>query len=251
MQNMLSTSKPDSVALHASMPVSAPLTEWASLAEVRKLLRYAGTCTAPIDRHLFRRRRLAAGQSVFLMGQEFDGLYVVRFGALKTVLTLRGGSERVIAFPLTGDVLGAEGACAKHYQCEIIALTACEVIRLPTDEYLSAGRSGNGMESMLCWAISREVARQQNAFGLTLAVSAEVRLRRFLVELSERQLAQGLCPRRLTLPMSRHDIGSYLGVMLGTVSRALSTLSQMQIIDICHRGITIRNREALAPSEDC
>ncbi len=215
--------------------------EWSTLSEVVRLLQYDGHCSAGMLDPMFRRRRIRAGQSLFLMGQEFGGLYLMRHGCIKTIVTHAEGTEHVIAFSMQGDILGAEGACQQHYWCESLALTDCEVIRLPVDEYFSNGRESDGVERMLYWAISREVGRRQSAYAITHAAKSEVRVARFLIEQSERHAALGYSARQFTLPMTRRDIGSYLSVTLETVSRALSSLHQLGIIEVANREITIRS----------
>jgi len=65
---------------------------WSDLKEVRDLLQFDGRLSGLDDNLMFRRRRIKAGQSVFLMGQAFEGLYVVRFGNLKTTITTMAAS---------------------------------------------------------------------------------------------------------------------------------------------------------------
>jgi CRP/FNR family transcriptional regulator len=224
-------------------------SDWSSLREVIGLLRYDGHCSADLDEPVFRRRRVQAGQSVFVMGQAFGGLYVVRHGALKTVLTHPNGNAHVLSFSMKGDLLGAEGSCQQHYWCETFALSDCEVIRLPVDDYFHHGRAGDGVERMLYWAISREVAQRQAAYAVSHAAKSEVRVARFLLDQSKHFSAMGYSPRCFTLPMTRRDIGSFLSVTLETVSRALSTLSHMGIIEVSGRNITIHCMESLQSYE--
>jgi CRP/FNR family transcriptional regulator len=214
-----------------------------------RLLQYNGHCNASLDAPMFSRLRVPAGQPVFSMGQEFSGLYVVRRGYLKTVVTHAEGSEHVIAFSMQGDLLGVEGISQHVYWCESYALSDCEVIRLPADDYFLSGRNGNGIERMLYWAISREVGKRQMANPVTHATKSVVRVARFLVELSERHAALGYSPRCFTLHMTRRDIGNYLSLTLETVSRALSSLHQHKIIEVCSREIVIHSLEALQAYE--
>ncbi len=224
-------------------------SEWSTLSEVVQLLQYEGHCSAEMHEPVFRRRRIRAGQSLFLMGQEFGGLYLVRHGCMKTVITHAEGTEHVIAFSMQGDILGAEGACQHHYWCESLALKDCEVIRLPIDEYFSHGRASDGVERMLYWAISREVCRRQAAYAIAHAAKSEVRVARFLIEQSEHHAALGYSASQFTLPMTRRDIGSYLSITLETVSRALSSLNQLQIIEVANRDILIHSLEELQAYE--
>jgi CRP/FNR family transcriptional regulator len=220
-----------------------------SLLEVMHLLRFEGHSYAGSCDTLFRHRRVRAGQSVFAMGQTFNGLYVVRSGSLKSVVTHDDGSENVIAFHMKGDLLGTDGVCKKQYWCEAVALTDCEVIRLPSECFFSPGRSCDDMEQMLYWAISREITREQVSYTVSHAARSEVRVARFLLQLSECFESIGCSPRRFTLTMTRRDIGSYLSVTLETVSRALSLLNHQGMIEISNREVTLVSATALRAFE--
>ena len=223
--------------------------DWSSLKEVMDLLRFDGRPSTNAYDRMFRRRRVRAGQSVFAMGQPFNGLYVVRLGSLKSVVTHDDGNENVISFSMKGDLLGTDGVCKKHYWCEAVALTDCEVVRLPAEEFFSPGRACDDIERMLYWAISREITKEQANYTVSHAARAEVRVARFLLRQSEGFAEIGCSPRRFTLSMTRRDIGSYLSVTLETVSRALSVLNHQGIIEISNREVTIISPEALKTYE--
>ena len=236
-------------------PVRAPShhtrveNEWTSMGEVMGILRYDAPSTTQNNSVMFRRRRLRAGQSLFVMGQEFSGLYVVRLGALKSVVTHDDGNEHVISFSMKGDLLGTDGVCKNHYWCEAVALTDCEVIRLPADELFSPIRTNDDMERMLYWAISREISKEQAGYAVSHAAKAEMRVARFLLAQSDRFSEIGCSAHRFTLSMTRRDIGNYLSLTLETVSRALSTLHHIGIVEVANREITIKSRDALRAYE--
>lgn len=213
------------------------------------LLRYDGQPSAASGNPVFRHRRVRAGQSVYAMGQPFNGLYVVRSGALKLVVTHDDGSENVTAFHMKGDLIGMDGICKKQYWCDAVALSDCEVVRLPYDAFFSPGRSGDDVERMLYWAISREIAREQSSYAVSHAPKSEARVARFLLQQSECFASIGCSPRRFTLAMTRRDIGSYLSVTLETVSRALSVLHHRNIIEIANRNVTLLSCDALRAYE--
>jgi CRP/FNR family transcriptional regulator, anaerobic regulatory protein len=223
--------------------------ESSSLCEVMALLRFEGSTGMPSRSQVFRHQRVRAGQSVFVMGQPFSGLYVVRSGSLKSVVTHDDGTDNVISFHMKGDLLGCDGVYKKHYGCDAVALTDCEVIRLPAEDFFSLGRSCDAMEHMLYWAISREITREQLSYTVSHAPRSEVRVARFLLQQSEGFAAMGCSPRRFTLSMTRRDIGNYLSVTLETVSRALSMLNHLGIIEISNRDVTLTNMDALRSYE--
>ncbi|MDD5335662.1 MAG: helix-turn-helix domain-containing protein [Rhodoferax sp.] len=217
---------------------------WSDFSEVLSLLNFDGQ-VQEVNASLFRRRRLKAGQSALSMGQSFQGLYVVRLGALKTSLTDVDGVEHVVAFPMKGDLLGSDGICRGRYLSEVVALTDCDLIRIPSETLFSPEHSGLDLERVAYWAISREIFQEQTVGTLTYSPKSEVRVARFLRVQSERFAAQGCSPNQFILPMTRRDIGNYLNVTLETVSRALSSLSRHGIIAVERREIKILSQAAL------
>ena len=61
----------------------------------------------------------------------------------------------------------------------------------------------------------------------------------FLVDLSQRFVARGYASSDLELPMTREDIGSFLGLKLETVSRLFSKLRNGKLIEVQQRHIRI------------
>jgi CRP/FNR family transcriptional regulator len=235
--------------VHAPVHHSRVENEWSSMSEVMGILRYDAPDAARQSSVMFRRRRLRAGQSLFVMGQEFSGLYLVRLGAMKSVVTHDDGNEHVISFSMKGDLLGTDGVCKNHYWCEAVALTDCEVIRLPADELFSPVRANDDMERMLYWAISREISKEQAGYAVSHAAKAEMRVARFLLAQSDRFAEIGCSAHRFKLSMTRRDIGNYLSLTLETVSRALSTLHNIGIVEVANREITIKSMDGLKTFE--
>lgn len=223
---------------------------WSDFQEILSLLRFDGHMHDTNDGRMFRRRRLKAGQSALSMEQPFDGLYVVRLGALKTAMTHVDGTEQVLAFPMKGDLLGFDGVCKNRYLSEVVALTDCDLIRIPAAELFSPGRGCNDIERMAYWAISREIVQEQTAYALSHSAKSEARVARFLRIQSERFAAMGYSPNRFTLPMTRRDIGNHLNVTLETVSRAFSALDHLGIISVERREIKILSLDALREFEN-
>ena len=218
---------------------------WSTLQEVQDLLRYDGHLQDGSGTELFQRRRLKAGQSALVMGQPFDGLYVVRLGTLKTLITNADGGVHVLAFPMKGNLLGFDGIYQNTYMSEVVALTDCDLIRIPAAELFTPGCSGSPLEHMAYWASSREIIQEQEAYSLTRSVKSEARVARFLHTMSQRFEDMGWSPNRFILPMTRRDIGHHLSVTVETVSRAFSALVQQGIIEVEFREIRILARDAL------
>ena len=218
---------------------------WSDFSEVLNLLRFDGHVQEMNDASLFRRRRLKAGQSALSMGQAFDGLYVVRLGALKTLMTHVDGGEHVIAFPMKGDLLGSDGICQGKYLSEVVALTDCDLVRIPAERLFGEHHGCNDLERMAYWAVSREIVQEQSAYALTYSPKSEVRVAHFLFIQAQRFAAMGYSSHQFILPMTRRDIGNYLNVTLETVSRAFSALRREGIIEVERREVKIFSHDAL------
>lgn len=214
--------------------------------EVMKLLQFDGPVRHLNDASLFRRWRLKAGQSALGMGQTFDGLYVVRLGALRTSITDVDGAEHVIAFPMKGDLLGSDGICHGKYMSHVCALTDCDLIRIPADELFAQERMCNDLERLVYSAISRQIIQEQSAYALTNLPKTDVRVAHFLGIQADRFAAMGYSASQFILPMRRCDIGSYLNVTLESVSRAFSALCRLGIIAVNRREVRILSRSALS-----
>lgn len=75
---------------------------------------------------------------------------------------------------------------------------------------------------------------------------AQERLAMFLHGLSERQQHLGRDPLQLHLAMSRSDIGSYLSLVIETVSRGLSKLQDEGVIAVKGRHLRVLDPQRLA-----
>jgi DNA-binding transcriptional ArsR family regulator len=98
---------------------------------------------------------------------------------------------------------------------------------------------------MMYGVMSRELVREQAMIGMLGALSAEARVARFLVALAERFAQMGYSSKLFNLRMTRHEIGSYLGLTLETVSRTLSAFNEIGLISVDQRTIGIKDPEAL------
>ena len=97
----------------------------------------------------------------------------------------------------------------------------------------------------LDWAGS-ELAAAQNQMLLLGRKTAMEKLASFLLHLSERNEEYDQDPTLLYVPMTRTDIADYLGLTMETVSRTISKLKQLDVIQCCEQGyIKVCDRDRL------
>jgi CRP/FNR family transcriptional regulator len=194
---------------------------------------------------LFHHVQFKAGQRVYTIGQTFDALYIVNSGFLKTVSIDEFGNEQVLSFPMKGDVIGVEGISSKKYSSEAVALSDCSLILLPFQNLAELGHTHIEFEHAIYSVISRELVRNQSMVSMLGVLGAEARVARFLVSLSNRYAEIGYSKKSFNLRMTRQEIGSYLGLSMETVSRTLSLLSEIGLITVYQRAISINDADLL------
>ncbi|MFZ6679994.1 helix-turn-helix domain-containing protein [Undibacterium sp. Tian12W] len=218
---------------------------WSNLREVCELLRIPTPAASADEEVLFQHVRFKAGQRIHTIGQDFDTLYIVNSGFLKTVLLDEYGNEQVLSFPMKGDLLGIDGIHNQHHASEAVALSDCDIILLPYKTFSALGRIYAELEQAMFSVMSRELVREQIMIGMLSALSAEAKVARFLTTLGERFSQLGYSGKTFNLRMTRHEIGSYLGLTLETVSRTLSAFNEMGLISVDQRQIALNDVTAL------
>jgi len=232
---------------HAGLP-----SEWqfqgkvkSNLVELCEALRIPAVSSMADEELQFQHMQFTAGQRIHTIGQAFDTLFIVHSGFLKTVLIDEFGNEQVLSFPMKGDLLGIDGIHTSLYSSEAIALSNCDLILLPFKKFTALGRTHVGLEHAMYSVMSRELVREQAMVSMLGALNAEARVARFLVSLSVRFAEMGYSGKFFNLRMTRHEIGSYLGLTLETVSRTLSAFNEIGLISVDQRCVGIIDLETL------
>jgi CRP/FNR family transcriptional regulator len=218
---------------------------WSTLADISELLALPLSETPKDDGTVFQHVQFKRGQRVHTIGQSFDMLYIVNSGFLKTVTIDESGNEQVLGFPMKGSLFGIDGIHTRQYASETVALTNCDVILVPFKTLISLGRTCPEFEASVFGIMSRELIHEQTMLSMIASLGAEARVARFLVWLSERFTQMGYSGKSFNLRMTRHEIGSYLGLTLETVSRTLSAFDSLGLISVDKKAIDIIDTNAL------
>jgi CRP/FNR family transcriptional regulator len=244
-ERLISANQEDEVreaSSHAS-PETAGVTM--SLPELAALLGVAIPAEPRFPDIVFPMRRVKAGEYLYRAGDAFDAVYAVRSGFFKTVCVDRSGAEQVLAFPMGGDVVGLEGLDPGRYPADVVALDDSHVAVVSFARLARLGREHPGLERLTYRIFSRELVREHGMIWLLGTLGAEARVAAFLLDLSVRFGRLGYSRASFVLRATRAEIGSYLGVKLETVSRALSGFAAAGLIEVDRRTVTLREPERL------
>lgn len=184
------------------------------------------------------RRRLSRGSALFRSAGRFRNLFAVARGVLKSVVVSPDGRLQVSGFHVAGDVLGLEAIEQGAYLCDAVALQDAEVCVLPYRSLLRECDENPSLARALNRVMSREIRRAYDVMSVLGQIRADDRVAGFLLDMSKRLSSGAALAGQFTLPMSREDIASYLGLTLETVSRSFSRLHDSGLIAV--RGKRVR-----------
>jgi CRP/FNR family nitrogen fixation transcriptional regulator len=174
-----------------------------------------------------------ANAEIYGQGEQAKALYQVEFGAVRIYRLLADGRRQISAFHVAGEVFGFEADGYHHFFAEAICGSAIRIYRQPVDADVA--------REILPVALQALVRAQEHLLVVGRQSACE-RVAAFLLDMMERQ---GDLPA-IELPMSRTDIGDYLGLTIETVSRTFSKFRDKGLIRLSGaRTVDILKPEAL------
>jgi CRP/FNR family transcriptional regulator len=190
-----------------------------------------------------RRHAVREGAAVYRAGERFNELHLVRSGVFKVLVVTRDGREKVLALRLKGDWLGFDGLAEGHHVCDAIAIEAGEIWSVRYDALLAASADRPELAAIIHRAMGHELAGDRDSMLALYTLPADARVARFLGGWLESLSHRGMQTDRITLRLTRAEIGNYLGMTLETVSRAFSRLVRENVI----RFVEGQHREVQVP----
>lgn len=198
-----------------------------------------------LEQIIKRVRPLQRGEYLFHTDDKFQQIFAVRSGAIKAYRTTENGNEQILGFYLPGELLGLDGIQSEKYICSTVALETSSFCSIPFDRLEELCVQLPGLQHQIYRLMSRELSTENESLLLLGKKSAEEKIATFLTNLSSRLHILGYSATEFRLPMSRQEIGNYLGLTVETVSRIFSRFQRDGLIAIDRKLIKIVNREAL------
>jgi CRP/FNR family transcriptional regulator len=190
-------------------------------------------------------KTLHKGQTLFNAGEHYTGIYIVRSGSFKLIETTQLGEERIMMFHFPGELFGFDAINQQHhYNC--IALETSSVCQLSLEKLFELAIDLKPLQRQLFSLMSREVSYVPL---INMNATAEQRVIKFLLSLSERSKRRGLSANHVHLSMSREELGEYLGLAPETITRILKKLHDKQLLRVELRNIELDNIEQLMAIE--
>jgi CRP-like cAMP-binding protein len=177
-------------------------------------------------------RRVEVREFLFTEGDASTHLYRIETGALALHKVLADGLRQIMGFVYPGDLIGLGNQGQHLMNAQAVKPTRIRCLPLSSLRQHAAQDPSLGFE--LYEALGRELAATRDLMLTTGQRSATERVVSFLLALSRRSERNGQDPRKFELPMTRSDIGDFLGLTIETVSRTFSKLKMLGLIELPH-----------------
>lgn len=198
-----------------------------------------------LDRIIKRRQPLKKGEHLFRQGDSFDCVYAVRSGSLKNYIMTNEGEEQITNFHLPSELVGLDGIDCTSYPISSKALETTTVCEIPYSRLQELSHELPDLRKQIFSSMSKEIRDDKQMMLLLSKKNAEERVATFLANLSSRFKRRGYSPYTFRLPMSRNEIGNYLGLAVETVSRVFTRFQTTQIIAVNGKEVHITDRQQL------
>lgn len=178
-------------------------------------------------------------------GTALGVLYVIKSGFVKTIISDGNRHEQITGFSMPGDLVGMDAIATGKHQCSTIALEDSSLCGMAFEDLEQLNREIPALQRHFHQTMGAEITRDHGMMMLLGAMRAEERVAMFLLNLSRRFALRGRPETRFRMPMTRQEIGNYLGLQFETVSRAFSHLASAELIAIDHKEVEIKSMERL------
>lgn len=181
-------------------------------------------------------RRVVSKEHVFSEGDQRRQVFRIEEGVVSIYKTLSDGRRQIVDFAYPGDLIGlgtlpehvlsAQATCDSKVRCLSAAMLEREA------------ESDPELALKLYKSVSQELAATRDLLVSLGQRSAIERVALFLLNLSRKAAAQDGPAVHLT--MLRSDIADLLGLTIETVSRSLTKLRTMGVIDLAQGGTVVK-----------
>lgn len=180
---------------------------------------------------------VGAKETLFEQDRPSECVYNVTAGSVRLYKLLPDGRRQVVGFALPGDFLGLSMSERNAFSAD--ALTPTVACRFSRQEYSAFLDAKPHLLRRLHSMASHELSLAQDQMVILGRRTAEERIAAFLIGLRNRWMRINGNQVHVPLPMTRQDIGDFLGLTVETVSRLMTRLAREKAIVIVPDGVRL------------
>ncbi|WP_300298650.1 cyclic nucleotide-binding domain-containing protein [Ferrovibrio sp.] len=169
-------------------------------------------------------------QMIFHEGDEATHVFNITSGSVALSKSMADGRRQITGFLGAGDFLGF--GAGTEYSLSAETLTDVHACRFTRRNFQQLLERVPVLEHRLLSLAETELETAQNQILLLGRKTAMERIASFLLLQMERAENRGMTTTPLLLPMTRAEVGDYLGLTIETVSRCFTKLRKANIISL-------------------
>ena len=169
---------------------------------------------------------------VYSEGDPANHVYVVAQGLLRETRLSVDGRLQALRLIRTGDIVGTEGMIRSTYQSNVEALTVSRLCRVSVRQLKQTMRTTPSQSLLISEVLCRTSAALRDSVRLLGPTPVDERLLLLLHDLCDRNDWS-------TLPITRREIGEFIGAAEETISRGIHRLASQGVLEVEGRRIRL------------
>ena len=191
-----------------------------------------------------------SGESIFRQNEDSaESAYTLRKGLIKITKSLPDGRVQIVRILVAGDLFGMDGFGYEDYNHTATALTNAEVCRLPLQDLTTLRQNHREVDASIMSRFVKNLRQTEDMVLELGAKKASEKLASFILNLSQSDnksaLNKKIDNQWVSLPLSRAEIGSLLGLTIETVSRFFSDWKRKGFIQESKSTLQVIDAEGL------
>ncbi|OGX06416.1 MAG: hypothetical protein A2Z88_07090 [Omnitrophica WOR_2 bacterium GWA2_47_8] len=183
---------------------------------------------------------------LFEQSQTCEKIVIVKSGRVKIYRLSSGGQEQILEVLLPGDTCACnpgnqQWACSSSAK----ALSDCSVWTLERSHYIEMVKNNSRLMQTLTAIFAKKLCKFCSLIEQISLESPQRRLVKFLLDMLNSEEGPKDQKADIHLPFTHEEIAHRLGLARETVTRQLTNLKKLKLIQINHRQVTVCDRKAL------
>jgi len=193
------------------------------------------------------RRRFAAGQIIFYMGDGGGSLYIISKGRVKVAIPSPEGDEIILAILSEGEILGELSLIdGKPRSATVEAIEETEVYSLRREDFLDFLRSRFEVVLQVLEMLSQRLRETDASLAEAHFLDVRARLAKKIVDLTRAfgVLEEGKI--RIGVRITQKDLASMVGATRESINKQLMQLRQLGLVELENGYMTVLDPVRLA-----
>jgi len=193
-------------------------------------IRFSRTFENEVQPSWSQLRTFYPGESLYYEGDDAEYIYQIVEGVVRSSKVLVDGRRQVLNFGYPGEMMGLSHDRFYHSDCDAVSEVKVRVLQKNAHKLDFAETPE--FCALLLKNAAAEVNNMQEHFIMLGRKSAIEKIASFLVAIMDRHSEANGCKKCFDIPMMRCDIADFLGLTIETISRNLTKIRKMGIIEM-------------------